>query len=123
MSDEAVAVRVHPSEIIIEEMSARGWTQDTLASRLVAAFPDRYADGVDDFGKPYTGLTIARLSVEMYLDVGPDEPGMRMGETSSEFDHVFGVGDGFFVRLEAAWLSGSPVSPKRTSAPEGKGDE
>ena len=96
---------VHPSAIILKELRARRWSREILARRLVEAFPERYRDVVDEAGRTHLGLDIAILSLDMYLNVGPKEPGLRMGETASEFDRVFGVGDGFFARLEEAWLA------------------
>jgi hypothetical protein len=95
----------HPAVHIIEELNVRGWTRDGLACRLAAASPDRYRDGVSIQGTPYTGISVARLSLDMYLDVGPLEPGMRLGDTAAELDRVFDVGDGFFEALERTWLS------------------
>ena len=102
---------VHPGEVIIEELNARGWTRDALACRLVAAFPDRYRDGVANDGKPYTGLDVARLSLDMYLDVGPSEPTMHLGDTAAELDHVFDVGAGFFAALDSSWRAQQVSKP------------
>ncbi|AHE52658.1 helix-turn-helix transcriptional regulator [Sphingomonas sanxanigenens] len=81
----------HPSEVIAEELIARGWTADQLAWRM--------CDGsAHDFG-------ICRLSLDFYDACGPDEPTMRIGEKSAaKLGKAFGVSPQFFLGLESAWL-------------------
>lgn len=75
----------HPSVFMQEEMEARGWDRDDLASAM--ACPD-------------WGIT--RLSLDFYFDVGPNEPDMLMGD-AEDFARAFGTSASFWLNLEAAW--------------------
>jgi HTH-type transcriptional regulator / antitoxin HigA len=79
----------HPSEFIIEEMEARGWTRDDLALRMGG-----------DFG-------INRLSLDFYFEVGPTDPNLLMGD-GDDFARAFGVSAEFFRNLEAVWRKQQP---------------
>ncbi|MHC5536846.1 hypothetical protein ACYOEI_01070 [Singulisphaera rosea] len=80
----------HPSVFIKDELEARGWTLDMLAMRMGP-----------EFG-------INRLSLDLYIEVGPTEPGMRIGDLSAEaLGRAFDVSPEFFLNLEAAWLKGT----------------
>lgn len=81
----------HPSIYIREELEARGWSVGDLAKRMPG-----------DYG-------INHLAIDMYLECGPDEPTMKMGEMGPEISRAFGVSDQFFPNLEAAWL-GHPTT-------------
>lgn len=85
----------HPSEFIAEELIARCWTLDDLASRM--------SDGTeDDFG-------LCRLAVEFYDTVGPDNPVLRIGEeTAARLAKAFEVSPDFILNLERQWLSTNP---------------
>jgi len=76
----------HPSEFILDEMKARGWSRDDLALRMG-----------DDFG-------IQRLALDFYLDVGPDARNMRI--TPEYFARAFGTSEELWKNLENAWLKG-----------------
>ncbi len=80
----------HPSVFIQEEMDARGWDRNHLARRM----------GND--------WAVNRLSLDLYFEVGPNEPGLRMGD-GEDFARAFGVSAEFFVNLEMAWLRGQGV--------------
>ena len=79
----------HPSVFIQEEMDARGWSRDLVAMRM----------------SPEFGLS--RLTLDLYLDVGPRKTNMRIGEkTAKAFARAFDVSPDYFLNLEAAWLKG-----------------
>ena len=69
-----------------EEMEARGWDRWTLARHM---------------GGDYL---MTRLQIDLYFEVGPDKPNMRLGKTGEDFARAFDVSAEFFRNLEAAWL-------------------
>lgn len=75
----------HPSTFIEEEMAARGWTRDDLASRMGPEFD------------------VNRLAMDLYLDIGPANPGIRIGD-GEDLSRAFGVPASFFLELERRWL-------------------
>jgi hypothetical protein len=81
----------HPSFFIKKEMRARGWNRTRLAYRM----------GGD--------VIINRLSIELYFEVGPTEPNLRIG-SGEDFGRAFGVPAEFFLNLERAWLQQTGVS-------------
>lgn len=94
---------IHPSELIAEEMIARGWSADDLAIRM--------SDGTaHDFG-------VCRLALDFYDSCGPDEPKMRIGNiTAAKLGKAFGVLAQYFLNLETAWLATlSPRPAERSS--------
>lgn len=93
----------HPSEYIREEIEARGWSLDDLASRLPGSFG------------------INRLALDFYMDVGPIDPGIRMGPMASEISGAFGVDADLFSNLEKAWL-GHPTTIALSAKTEGMSD-
>lgn len=81
---------IHPSELIREEMDARGWDMDMLAMRM----------------SPEFGIT--RLTLDMYFEVGPTDPNMRIGgQTAEGLARAFDVSAEYFLNLETAWLKGA----------------
>lgn len=79
----------HPSVLIREEMDARGWTLDDLATQMVAK---------RDWG-------ITRLALDIYFAC-KDEPNCRLGEHMADaLAAAFGVDGDFFRNLEAQWLA------------------
>jgi len=85
----------HPSEFIVEEMIARGWTPEQLAFRM--------SDGTDrDYG-------VCRLSLDFYDVLGPDEPNMTLGQvTADRLGKAFGVSAAYFLALEEKWRASLP---------------
>lgn len=81
----------HPATFIQEEMDARNWTRDRMAVAMAAV------DAKDP--------GICRLELDLYLDVGPSDDRLRLGKTGRSFAVAFGLSEGFFVRMEAAWLA------------------
>lgn len=79
----------HPSVFIIEEMDARGWDRDMLALAMAGG------DTGDELG-------ICRLSLDLYLDIGPEEPNLRIAPDL--FARAFGTSPELWSNLEAAWL-------------------
>ncbi len=78
----------HPSIYIKEEMEARGWDADDLVDRMG---PDR---------------ELNRLALDMYLEIGPDNPGLRIGEeAANEIGDAFGVPGELFLNMERIWLA------------------
>jgi hypothetical protein len=84
-TDRVPAEAFHPSVFIIEEMEARGWGRWELARRMGGDYGQR------------------RLEIDLYFDVGPQEPGLRIGD-GEDFARAFGVDAEFFLNLETAWL-------------------
>lgn len=92
MTERIPAECFHPSELIRDEIEARGWSLDDLAMRMAGR--DR-----EQFG-------IQRLALDFYFDVGPTEPDLRMGEDSARMmAAVFDVDTDYFINLERAWLA------------------
>lgn len=88
--------REHPSLFIIEEMEARGWSRDRLASEMAG----------NDAGQEYD---ICRLALDLYLDIGPSEQNLRLDPET--LGRGFGVSAEFFRNLENAWLVGQGGEP------------
>lgn len=83
----------HPSVFILEEMAARDWNRDRLASAMCEKMSDR------EFG-------IQRLTLDFYLDIGPNESGLRMGKPGIRaFARAFGTSEKLWKNLEEAWLN------------------
>lgn len=76
----------HPSELLKEELEARGWSIGDLARNM---------DG--DYGVNYVAL-------EFYLDLGPEEVGLRMNSMAVDISKALGVDPDFFSNLERSWL-------------------
>ena len=76
----------HPSLFIKEELEARDWTIGELARAMPG-----------DYGINFVAL-------EFYLDLGPEEPGLRMNNMAADISRAFGVDPDFFSNLERAWL-------------------
>lgn len=96
----------HPSEFIVEELIARGWSADNLAWRM--------SDGTaGDAG-------ICRLSLDFYDEIGPNNPCMRIGtETAGRLAKAFDVSPEFFLSLEAAWLRSKGTTPNESTPHHG----
>lgn len=77
---------LHPSEVIRDELKARGWSMAELARRLPG-----------DYGLNYVAL-------DFYLTIGAETPDMRMGVYAEQIAAVFGVDLDFFSNLESSWL-------------------
>ena len=77
----------HPAVFMQEEMDARGWSRLDLAKRMSG------------------DLVVNLCSIDLYFDVGPSEPGIRLGD-GEDFGRAFGVPAEYFRNLEAAWLRG-----------------
>lgn len=56
---------------------------------------------------------ICRLKLDLYLEVGPGDDRLRIGETARQVEAAFGLSDGFFQRMEDAWLSARALSEQR----------
>ena len=81
----------HPSHTVREELEARHWTLDHLATVMTDPREMR------EWG-------INRLALDFFMEIGAMIPCMRMGAMAAQLDRAFGVSEGFFARLEAAWL-------------------
>lgn len=78
------AEAVHPTEYILEELEARGWTLDDLAAKTPG-----------DFG-------LNRLAMDFYL---LQDEGVRLGEAGAEgLAAAFGTSKELWLNLERAWL-------------------
>jgi HTH-type transcriptional regulator/antitoxin HigA len=78
----------HPSEYIVEELEARGWTRDRLATEMRG----------EDWGTD-------RLAIDLYLEIGPTNPGCRLGAMADDLARVFGTSAELWRNLEASWLA------------------
>jgi hypothetical protein len=76
----------HPSVYIREEMDERDWAIPTMA---------RHMGG--DYGTNVFAL-------QMYLSIGPANPGLRLGDMAADIAHAFGTSVELFQNMEAAWL-------------------
>lgn len=86
-SDRVPADCFHPSLFINEELKARGWSRDKLAIEMCGQH----------------GLNV--LALNLYLDIGPEETGLRLGDAMArEIAKAFDVDADFFINLENAWL-------------------
>ena len=84
MTERIPAEAFHPSEYILDEIEARGWTKDELISRL----------------EKERGFKSAVF--DLYLG---GSPGIEIGaDGSARLGRVFGVHPDFFLNLERAWL-------------------
>lgn len=95
-------MKVHPSEIMTEEMESRGWDRDRLAVEMVSGSDDSYG--------------IVRLALDLYFEVGPTDPRVRIGaRTAEQLGRAFGVSPEFFLNLERSYLEGkiAEEAPKR----------
>lgn len=88
---------MHPSELIVEEMRERRWSRDVLAAMMCD----------DDDVMQYH---VNRLAVQMYIDVGPSNRGILLGEMASKFARALGVSEEMLLNLERAWLDGEAPS-------------
>ena len=76
----------HPSIFIKDELEARDWT----IGDLVKLMPG-------DYGVNY-------VTLEFYLDLGPEEPGLTMGSQAADISRAFGCDEDFFGNLERSYL-------------------
>lgn len=85
----------HPSIYILEEIQERGWSLGDLATRM-ADTP--------------TGRTAILLTLELYLESGPSEPTLFLGQPLSEaLGRAFGVSSELFLELHRSWLYGAKL--------------
>lgn len=82
---------VCPSEILREELDARGWSIQDLAQRMPHANDHE--------------LGINMVTIEMYLAIGMTTLGARMGKLADELAVAFDVDPSFWRNLESAWLA------------------
>jgi HTH-type transcriptional regulator / antitoxin HigA len=87
MTDRAPAEAFHPSEFIREEMDARGWVVHDLALFMGGDYAANY------------------LAMDLYLKIGPEQPGIRLGGVEVALARAFDVDAAFFSNLEYAWLN------------------
>ena len=82
-----MAEAFHPSVFISDELEARGWSKEMLAIAMTGDI-DRNI-----------------LMLDLYMEVGPERPNMRIGKTlSKKLSHAFGTSQQFWLNLEAEWL-------------------
>jgi plasmid maintenance system antidote protein VapI len=82
---------VCPSEILAEELEARGWTAQDLATQV-------YAPGTNEW-------SLMVLAVEMYLAVGTTTVNVRLGSLADELGKALGTSVELWRNLETAWLA------------------
>ena len=95
------AEAIHPSVFIQEELDARGWTTRDLAMRMC--------------GTTARDVAIEQLALDLYLAVGPQQTGMRIGSTLG-LAHAFGTTPEYWRNLERAWLDWKAAQQKRAPA-------
>ncbi len=86
-TEHRVAEVFHPSEYIQEELEARGWTRDRLATAMRG----------EDWGTN-------RLAIDLYIEVGPTDPGCRLGTMADDLARAFGTSVELWRNLEKTWL-------------------
>lgn len=93
MRDELRLAEVwHPSVFIKEEMAERGWSLDDLVMNMGPHFSEK------DWG-------ICKLSWEMYLEIGPENANMTLGqEMADELGDAFDVNPQTFLNLHESWM-------------------
>lgn len=100
----------HPSVFIRDEMAARGWTRDILAWCMVLGTGQREEAlsrlAAQDYAVIGKAWQMTRLALDFYLEIGVDEPGMRLGDMAGQFSRAFGTSEALFQNLETQWLMG-----------------
>lgn len=89
----------HPSEFIASELVARGWDKYRLAFEMIKTGPM-----MDEYNK-------ALMVLNLYFEIGPDKPNMRLGVTTEAFSRAFDVPKEFFLNLERGWLKSKGIEP------------
>lgn len=93
----------HPSCYMREEMDERCWGIGDLVFQMGPCSKQEWG--------------IRALALQMYFAVGPNEPGMRLGEAAKDYARAFGVSEDLFTNLETAWLDKVSALP-RSGAPD-----
>lgn len=90
---------VHPSEIIDEEMRARGWDIRQLSMAMVS---EGSVDRLNEYGKNH-------LMIELYFSAGPTNKACRMGQVFiAGLSRALGTTAEFWENLEKQWLASWP---------------
>ena len=90
----------HVAEYIEDEMTARGWDRDELATRML---PPEQLDPLD-----HDAWGIARLALDMLLDVRRTD--VALGEQAEQLARAFGTSAEFWRNLHEAWRTHPTVS-------------
>lgn len=94
----AIPTAFHPSEYIKEEMEARGWSRDRLATEMAG-----------DYDADPNEWGITRLALDMFFEVGPIDRNARIGDVmAGQLGKAFGVSKELFLNLEQSWLKSLP---------------
>lgn len=80
-----VAEAFHPSEYIADELKARGWSVRDLAEAMPGDTEENHC------------------AMTLYLAVGPDNPGLRIGD-ANDLAAAFGTSADLWLNLERTWL-------------------
>lgn len=83
----------HVAEYIEDEMRARGWSRDELATRMV---PPKSLDPLD-----HDVWGVTRLALDLLLDVR--DPGVILGEQAEQLARAFGTSVEVWSNLHEAW--------------------
>lgn len=89
----------HPSEFVLEELEARGWSLDRLAVEMGGNVP------------------LNRLALDVWIAV--QEPNCRLGDMADQFGVAFGVSPELFTNLESAWRASVEDATPPASGGEG----
>lgn len=88
----------HPSVLMREEMEARGWDLDRLATAMLAAEDGHWQ--------------AHRLALDLYFELGPTDRAILMGQESAEaFARAFGTSPELWLSLHADWCRSGEVEP------------
>ncbi len=94
-------------DYIREEIQARGWTLDKLATEMTRRLPDETTT-IAEWKKQWgiTRLTLDFIMEQPELEAGQDFK-LALGEdTARDLGKAFGCSHQFFLNLEAAWRAG-----------------
>lgn len=88
MPDITSAEAFHISEYIQDEMDARGWDRDELATRMLA---------------PGGDWSVERLALDLLMEVR--SKAVRLGGQAEGLARAFGTSAALWERLHTAWLT------------------
>jgi hypothetical protein len=85
----------HPSVWITNWLQEHGLSLDHAAAAMAKGLPDEDRK-----------FEVYRVVLDMYVTVGPSEPGMHLQVLAPVLDKAFQRPAGFFAELEQKWIAG-----------------